>query len=220
VSSEARRALAFVTSSVVYASSTILAYLLLASIVFVLTTDTRVICRTTAVQAGTEVLALATMHTRISDAAFWGSFAVLAIRATGTHAEVVLEQVNATGVVLARSLRSTSGNLLLAAHSTPTRFTATLKATDAISAESIVQAGLCLSPEALGTAGVEFGHLLRESQTGITGNLADLELTASTPILAHLRSSDRIRQSWTEVGCKIVLNKLIKNLKKDITNTY
>jgi len=152
VSSESRRALAFVASSIVHAGSSVLADLLLASIIFVLTTDTRVIRRTTAVQAGTEVLALATMHTRISNAAFWGSFAVLAIRATGTHAEVVLEQVNATGVVLARSLRSTSGHLLFAAHSTPTRFTATLKATDAIPTESIVQAGLCLAVIDIGGA--------------------------------------------------------------------
>ena len=55
-------------------------------------------------------------------------------------------------------------------------------------------------PETFSAAGVEFRYFLRESQSRVAEDLADLELTARAPVLALLRPSDWIRQLWAEVG--------------------
>jgi len=61
------------------ASGAVFASAGLASIVFILATDTRVIVRTSAVQARTKVLTTTMMHARISNAAFRCGFALFAI---------------------------------------------------------------------------------------------------------------------------------------------
>lgn len=56
-------------------------------------------------------------------------------------------------------------------------------------------------PETFGSARVELRNLLREPQSRVAGDLAHLELSAGTPVLALLLSSDRIRERRTEFGC-------------------
>lgn len=61
------------------ASSTVFASAGLTSIVFVLTTDSRIIVGAGTIQTRTKILTTTMMHARISDATFWCCFTLLAI---------------------------------------------------------------------------------------------------------------------------------------------
>lgn len=57
------------------------------------------------------------------------------------------------------------------------------------------------SPETFRAARVKLGNFLRESQSSVARDLANLELASRAPLLALLRATDGILQRRTEVRC-------------------
>jgi len=83
---------ACVSRPVVDARGPVLAGVRFARIVFVLATDSGVVWRARAVESGTEVLALASVHARMPDAPLRRSFTLLAVRSRGTPKQFTSSQ--------------------------------------------------------------------------------------------------------------------------------
>lgn len=92
------------------------------------------------------------MHARISNAAFWRRFALLAVGAGRADTEVVQEQIHASGVVLARSILA-HANVILAMYATPSLRAHALETTDFVSTCRAVQARIGCAVVYVGLAG-------------------------------------------------------------------
>lgn len=79
------------------------------------------------------------MHARAADTAFRCRFTLFAVGATRAHAEIVLKQVDASCIVLARMLHRTRFNLLFALFARPAIFTNAFIRSDTVDALSTIQ---------------------------------------------------------------------------------
>ena len=82
------------------ARSTILTNTSLARIELILATNARIIIRTRTIQARPEITAQSIVHAWRADAPFRCGFALFAIGAAWAHTEIVLEQIDAFGIIL------------------------------------------------------------------------------------------------------------------------
>lgn len=164
--SESCRADARVAGAVVNARGAILANASITCIELVLATDARVVVGTRTIQAGAVVSAFAAVHARTADAAFGCCFALFAVGATRTHAEVVFEQIDTRCVILARMLHRARFDFLLALLARPAIFADALVRADAIDAFAAIQARLILA-----VVDVRLTVDTRESFTTVAGKL-------------------------------------------------
>lgn len=79
------------------------------------------------------------MHARAADTAFRCRFALFAVCAARAHAEIVLKQVDASCIVLARMLHRTRLNFLFALFARPAIFANAFKRSDTVDAFPTIQ---------------------------------------------------------------------------------
>jgi len=135
----ARRTDAFVALALVHASGAVHAGSRSTSIILILTTHTSVVPRARAVQGVAKILAGATVHAGVTNAALGRCLASFAICARRTGTEEVLEEVDTKCIVLACRF-VTAHFVLLALFTLPSNRALALKVSNQVSTLSTISA--------------------------------------------------------------------------------
>ena len=144
-----------IRTSIVNTGGSILTSILSTSVIFILASNASISIRARAIQTGSVISAESTVHARRSNAPLRCRLAPFTINTFGTDTEVIQEQINTFGIVLA-GVRSAEADIFLAPFTGPTGGTGADKSTDFIGAPAAIHAGVGCTIVYVGLT--EFSH--------------------------------------------------------------